>query len=207
MNPKKDLYLHENSLISTGVNYICGVDEVGRGSLAGPVVAAAVVMPKNLIIDGVDDSKKLTSAKREYFYKIISKSALNMGIGIIEEKVIDYLNILKATYLAMQKALSNLTFQPDYILVDALKIPEINIPQKPIIHGDQLSHTIACASIIAKVTRDKIMDNYHQEFSKYGFNKHKGYGTKTHLQAIKDFGICRIHRQTFAPISNLLPLN
>ncbi|MBU2599036.1 ribonuclease HII [bacterium] len=207
MNPKKDLYLHENSLISTGVNYICGVDEVGRGSLAGPVVAAAVVMPKNLIIDGVDDSKKLTSAKREYFYKIISKSALNMGIGIIEEKIIDYLNILKATYLAMQKALSNLTLQPDYILVDALKIPEINIPQKPIIHGDQLSHTIACASIIAKVTRDKIMDNYHQEFSKYGFNKHKGYGTKTHLQAIKDFGICRIHRQTFAPISNLLPLN
>ncbi|MBU0599813.1 ribonuclease HII, partial [bacterium] len=205
MNPKKDLYLHENSLISTGVNYICGVDEVGRGSLAGPVVAAAVVMPKNLIIDGVDDSKKLTSAKREYFYKIISKSALNMGIGIIEEKIIDYLNILKATYLAMQKALSNLTLQPDYILVDALKIPEINIPQKPIIHGDQLSHTIACASIIAKVTRDKIMDNYHQEFSKYGFNKHKGYGTKTHLQAIKDFGICRIHRQTFAPISNLLP--
>ncbi|MDI6785955.1 MAG: ribonuclease HII [bacterium] len=206
MPKHKNLYFYEDYLISLGYNNICGVDEAGRGPLAGPVVAAAVIMPKNIIIDEIDDSKKLTAAKREKLFNSISELALSIGIGIVDEKIIDDINILNATYLAMQKTLSNLLFNPDYILVDALIIPEITIPQKSITHGDQLSHSIACASIIAKVTRDRLMHEYHQEFSLYGFDKHKGYGTKSHIQAIKTYGICKLHRRSFAPISQLFPL-
>lgn len=205
MSQNKNLYLHEEHLISLGYNYICGVDEVGRGALAGPVVAAAVIMPKNLIIKEVNDSKKLTGTKRKKLFKVIFESALSVGVGIVEEKIIDSINILNSTYLAMQKALVSLLFNPDYILVDALVIPEITVPQKAITYGDQLSYSIACASIIAKVTRDKLMEEYHQEFSVYGFDKHKGYGTKDHIQAIKTYGICKLHRRSFAPISKLFP--
>lgn len=206
MPKNKDIYFYEDYLISLRYNNICGIDEAGRGPLAGPVVAAAVIMPKNIIIDEVDDSKKLTAAKREKLFNNISELALSIGVGIVDEGIIDDINILNATYLAMQKALSDLAFSPDHILVDALKIPEVSIPQKSIIHGDSLSHSIACASIIAKVTRDRLMHGYHQEFSIYGFDKHKGYGTKNHIQAIKTYGICKLHRRSFAPISKLFPL-
>lgn len=206
MPKNKNLYFYEDYLISLGYNNICGVDEAGRGPLAGPVVAAAVIIPKNKIIAEIDDSKKLTAAKRERLFISISELALSIGVGIVDEEIIDDINILNATYLAMQKALSDLAFSPDYILVDALKIPEIDIPQRSIIHGDRLSHCIACASIIAKVTRDRLMQEYHQEFSLYGFDKHKGYGTKSHIQAIKTYGICKLHRRSFAPISTLFPL-
>lgn len=204
--PKNNIYFYEDCLISLKYNNICGIDEAGRGSLAGPVIAAAVIMPKNIIIDEIDDSKRLTAAKREKLFNSISELALSIGIGIVDEEIIDEINILNATYLAMQKALSDLTFSPDYILVDALRIPEINIPQRSIIHGDRLSYSIACASIIAKVTRDKLMYGYHQEFSIYGFDKHKGYATKDHIQVIKTYGICKLHRRSFAPISKLFPL-
>ena len=177
--------------------YIAGLDEAGRGPLAGPVVAAAVIMDKGVTIPGVNDSKKLSEAKREYLYEMIVSKAISYGVGIVDEKKIDEINILNATYLAMETAISQLMTKPDYMLLDAVKLKNIDIPQLAIIKGDALSHSIAAASIIAKVTRDRIMIAYDNQYPQYGFAKHKGYGTKQHMDAIREFGILPIHRLTF----------
>lgn len=177
--------------------YICGIDEVGRGPYAGPVVAAAVILPKDEEILYLNDSKKLSEKKREALYELINEKALAIGIGIIEPDVIDQINILQATYKAMQIAISKLKFKPDILLNDALIIPEVNIKQVPIIHGDALSASIAAASIIAKVSRDRLMLEYDKLYPGYAFAKNKGYGTRQHELAIKEFGLTKIHRLSF----------
>lgn len=177
--------------------YICGIDEVGRGPYAGPVVAAAVILPKDEEILYLNDSKKLSEKKREALYELINEKALAIGIGIIEPDVIDQINILQATYKAMQIAISKLKFKPDILLNDALIIPEVDIKQVPIIHGDALSASIAAASIIAKVSRDRLMLEYDKLYPGYAFAKNKGYGTRQHELAIKEFGLTKIHRLSF----------
>jgi ribonuclease HII len=180
-----------------GYQFIAGVDEVGRGPLAGPVVAAAVILPPDYINTEINDSKKLPAAKREKLYKIINKDAVAIGTGIVDTETIDHLNILRATLQAMREAVLELPTSPDFILIDGLhRIPLIT-PQKPVVKGDSLSISIAAASIIAKVTRDRIMEIYHRQFPQYNFIQNKGYGTKEHCEAIKQFGICKIHRKSF----------
>ena len=177
--------------------YLCGIDEVGRGPLAGPVVASVVVFEQNTKIEGINDSKKLSEAKREELFDIIKEKALDYGIGIVNNEDIDKYNILNATYMAMKKALNCLKSQPDYLLIDAATIPGIDINQKPIIKGDSKSISIAAASILAKVTRDSIMYSYDEIYPQYGFKGHKGYGTKEHYEAIESNGITPIHRKSF----------
>ena len=183
---------------------ICGIDEVGRGPFAGPVVAAAVILPKDCDILYLNDSKKLSEKKRELLYDEIYEKAVAIGIGMSSEKVIDEINILQATYKAMQQAISKLSVKPDLLLNDAVTIPEVDIEQVPIIKGDAKSASIAAASIVAKVTRDRMMKEYDavypgydKLFPKYDFAKNKGYGTKAHIEGIKKQGICDIHRRTF----------
>lgn len=178
-------------------SYICGIDEVGRGPFAGPVVAAAVILPKDCDILYLNDSKKLSEKKREMLYDEINEKAVAVGIGMASEKVIDDINILQATYQAMRSAISSLTVQPGLLLNDAVTIPEVDIPQIPIIKGDAQSASIAAASIVAKVTRDRMMKEYDDVYPGYDFAKNKGYGTKAHIQGIKEHGICDIHRKTF----------
>lgn len=181
------------------LKYICGVDEAGRGPLAGPVVAAAVIMNKNTI-EGIKDSKMLSFKKRgDLFYKI-KKNALAYKISVINEKIIDEINIFASTQLAMKKCVENLEIKPDFILVDGHKIKEINLLQQAVIKGDKKIYEIACASILAKVTRDKIMLIFAKIYPQYEFAAHKGYGTKKHLQAILNFGPCPIHRKSFSPL-------
>jgi ribonuclease HII len=188
----------ENQLWDQGYPKIAGVDEVGRGPLAGPVVAACVVFPKNCFLPGVNDSKKLSSAKREELFEVILENALDVGIGIVKEKVIDRVNILNASLTAMWKAVDQLKSPPDFILVDGnQKIPNLSLPQMAVIKGDSLSLSIASASIIAKVTRDRIMVKYHKKYPEFGFDEHKGYSTQLHIEALKTFGPCKIHRQSF----------
>ncbi|MBI3585204.1 MAG: ribonuclease HII [Nitrospinae bacterium] len=182
---------------SQGYRFIAGIDEAGRGPLAGPVVASAVIFPPNISIDGVDDSKKLSPEKREILFKIIKEKALSVGIGIISSKVIDEMNILEATKEAMLKAVENLTITPDLIIIDGITPIKSSIKQLTIKKGDSLSQSIAAASIIAKVTRDRLMLDYDEKYPKYLFAKHKGYGTKDHLERIKEFGPCEIHRNSF----------
>jgi len=177
--------------------YIAGIDEVGRGPLAGPVVTACVIMPKDVRIPYVNDSKKVTEKRREELYDIIKEKALAIGIGIASEKRIDEINILQATYEAMREAINNLEIKPDILLNDAVNIPGVDIKQVPIIKGDAKSFTIACASIIAKVTRDRMMVELDKKYPNYGFAKNKGYGTKQHTDALKEFGPCEIHRRSF----------
>ncbi len=177
--------------------YICGIDEVGRGPLAGPVVAAAVILPKDCDILYLNDSKKLSAKKREVLYDEIMEKAVAVGIGMADEKVIDEINILNADYEAMKIAISKLKVAPDLLLNDAVTIPGIDIPQIPIIKGDTLSASIAAASIIAKVTRDKLMVEYDEIYPGYDFASNKGYGTKKHIEALKTIGPCEIHRRTF----------
>jgi ribonuclease HII len=177
--------------------YICGIDEAGRGPLAGPVVAGAVVLPKDCRILYVNDSKKLSEKKRSELFEIIKREAVSVGVGIVSPQRIDEINILQATYEAMREAINNLTVKPDILLNDAVTIPGVDIAQVPIIKGDAKSLSIASASIIAKVTRDSIMMKYDEEYPEYGFAKHKGYGTKQHTQAILEFGPCPIHRRSF----------
>ncbi len=177
--------------------YIAGIDEVGRGPLAGPVVTACVIMPKDVRIPYVNDSKKVTEKRREELYDIIKEKALAIGIGIASEKRIDEINILQATYEAMREAINNLEIKPDILLNDAVNIPGVDIKQVPIIKGDAKSFTIACASIIAKVTRDRMMVELDKKYPNYGFAKNKGYGTKQHTDALREFGPCEIHRRTF----------
>lgn len=177
--------------------YICGIDEAGRGPLAGPVVAGAVILPKDCDILYINDSKKLSEKKREELYDEIMDKAVSAAVGIVDQGVIDEINILQATYRAMREAVNKLSHRPDILLNDAVTIPEIDIRQVPIVKGDAKSQSIAAASIIAKVTRDRMMLEYDKLFPEYGFASHKGYGTKVHIEAIKQYGPCPIHRRTF----------
>jgi ribonuclease HII len=188
---------YERKCYDDGYKLVAGLDEAGRGPLAGPVVAAAVILDKDVLIPGVNDSKKLSEAKREYLYQQIMDKALSVGIGIIDHETIDKVNILNATYLAMQAALGKLTYKADMLLLDAVKLKDIEIPQISIIKGDSLSLSIAAASIIAKVTRDRIISEYDEIYPGYNFSKHKGYGTKQHIESIKKLGFLPIHRKTF----------
>ena len=190
---------YERALLSKGVQYIAGVDEVGRGPLAGPVVCAAVIMPLDdeSIIVGVDDSKKLSAKKRELLAEEIKKRALAYTIVEVSEKEIDEINILEATKLGMKKALETLSITPETVLTDGNMTLNIDFPQRSVIHGDALSYSIGAASIIAKVYRDKMMDEYAKTYPQYAFDSNKGYGTAAHIQAIKEYGLCPIHRRTF----------
>lgn len=188
----------EESIYNEGINYICGIDEAGRGPLAGPVVVACAIMPKDSMIEGVNDSKKISEKKREKIYEQIIKEALSYSVGIIDEAKIDEINILQATKLGLTTAVKELKVKPDIILVDALtKIDTLGIPYRSIIKGDALSYSISAASIIAKVTRDRIMLGYDKVYPEYGFAKHKGYGTAMHMEAIRKYGLCPIHRRSF----------
>ena len=181
-----------------GYTYIAGIDEAGRGPLAGPVVAGAVILPKDCLLEGINDSKKISEEKREKLYDDIIENAVAWGVGIVDHTVIDEINILNATRKAMKLALENLQVKPDYILIDAeKKVDTNNIPYLPLIKGDALSISIGAASIIAKVTRDRMMREYDEMFPMYGFEKHKGYGTKAHVEALKEYGPCMIHRKSF----------
>ncbi|QUI22975.1 ribonuclease HII [Vallitalea pronyensis] len=177
--------------------YICGVDEVGRGPLAGPVVSAAVILPKDTHIHYINDSKKLNEAKREELYDIITEKAIAINIGLSNVAIIDEINILNATYASMKMALKGLDVQPEVILVDAVTIPDVTIPQEPIVKGDSKSISIAAASIIAKVYRDRMMKEYDALYPAYKFAKNKGYGTKEHVEALKTYGPCPLHRKIF----------
>ena len=188
----------ENELHNKGVEKICGIDEAGRGPLAGPVVVAAVIMPQDSMIEGVNDSKKVSEKKREKLYEEITEEAIAWGVGIIDPQEIDDINILNATKKGLTTALKELTEKPDLILVDALTgIDTLGIPYQSIIKGDAKSYSIAAASIIAKVTRDRIIRELDKIYPQYGFEKHKGYGTKMHIEAIKEYGITPLHRKTF----------
>lgn len=176
---------------------ICGIDEAGRGPLCGPVVAAAVILPDEYNILYINDSKKLSETKREEVYKEIDKYAVAYGVGIVSPERIDEINILQATYEAMRTAIHKLSVTPDILLNDAVTIPMVDIKQVPIIKGDAKSQSIAAASIVAKVTRDHLMEEYDKLYPEYGFAKHKGYGTSAHIKAIKEYGPCPIHRRTF----------
>ena len=179
------------------LGYLCGIDEVGRGPLAGPVVACAVILPKNCDILWLNDSKKLTAKKREELYDVILDEAVSVGIGMASPERIDEINILQATYEAMRQAVSKLSVQPQLLLNDAVTIPEITIPQVPIIKGDAKSVSIAAASIVAKVTRDRMMEEYDKVIPEYGFASNKGYGSAAHIEALKKYGPSPIHRRTF----------
>lgn len=187
----------ENKYYSQGIKYIGGIDEVGRGPLAGPVVTACVILPENCSILGINDSKKLSAKKREELYDIIMKEAVSVGIGMEDNNTIDDINILQATYKAMRKAIEQMPIKPQQLLVDAVTIPDINIPQEPIIKGDAKSISIGAASIVAKVTRDRMMAEYDKIYPQYGFGSNMGYGSKTHIEAIKNYGLCTIHRRSF----------
>lgn len=177
--------------------YICGIDEAGRGPLAGPVVAAAAVLPKDCQIFYLNDSKKLSEKKRDFLFDEIKEKAVAYGIGIVSPQVIDEINILQATYEAMRQAISQLNVIPEILLNDAVTIPGVDIMQVPIVKGDAKSVSIAAASILAKVTRDRMMMEYDQIYPEYGFAKHKGYGTAAHIAALKEYRPCPIHRRTF----------
>lgn len=187
----------ERKYYDLGANYICGIDEVGRGPFAGPVVACAVILPKDEIILGLNDSKQLSRQKREELYDIIVEKAVAYGIGIKSEKVIDDINILQATFAAMRDAIGKLSVKPDVLLNDAVNIPEVDIKQLPIIKGDTLSASIAAASIVAKVTRDRMMEEYDKIYPGYYFSENSGYGVAKHIEALKVKGPCPIHRRSF----------
>ncbi len=192
-----DKLSYEKNLTAQGYKYVCGVDEVGRGPLAGPVVCAAVIMPLDNIIEGVDDSKKLTAKKREMLSEKIKNSAVAYAICRVEPQTIDEINILQATRLCMKNAVESLKIIPDYVICDGNMTLDITIPQKSIIKGDSLSYSIGAASIIAKVYRDRLMDEYALTYPDYSFEKNKGYGTAEHIAAIKRAGICPVHRRSF----------
>ncbi len=197
LNRLKNLTQYEQKWYEKGINYIAGLDEAGRGPLAGPVAAAAVILPRGLLIEGVNDSKKLNEKTRERLYDIIIKESLAWAVGIADNNIIDEINILNATRLAMKLAVDKLEIKPDVLLIDAEKLEGYEAAQESIVKGDALSHSIAAASIIAKVTRDRIISEYDKQYSEYGFSKHKGYGTAEHINAIKENGLCPIHRRTF----------
>ena len=182
---------------SLGLHLICGVDEAGRGPLAGPVCAAAVILPEHLQIPGLNDSKKLTDKKRRELFPVIQEQAVAYGIGLASEQEIDEINILQATFLAMRRALEQLTVRPEIALIDGNRETDFGLPVKTVVKGDSISANIAAASILAKVTRDNIMMELAQKYPEYGFEIHKGYGTKAHYEALRTYGPCPIHRKTF----------
>jgi ribonuclease HII len=183
-----------------GIQIVAGIDEAGRGPLAGPVVAAAVVIDEHFYIEGLNDSKQLSEKKREYFYEKIKEDSLSYGIGIVDNQMIDKINILQATKLAMKKAITQLSVQPNYLLIDAVHLTDIPISQQAIVKGDQRSVSIAAASVLAKVTRDRIMKQLDEEYPVYQFARNMGYGTKEHLLALQKYGPCPYHRLTFAKV-------
>ena len=203
MKEKEEQRLNElkeidKSYFKEGYNYICGIDEAGRGPLAGPVVVAAVIMPKDSMIEGVNDSKKVSEKKREKLYELIIEEAISYSVGIVDQNEIDRINILNATKAGLTEAVRTLKVKPELILVDALtNIDTCGVPYQSIIKGDAKSYSIAAASIIAKVTRDRIMREWDKVYPQYGFDKHKGYGTAAHISAIKENGLCPLHRLSF----------
>ena len=200
-----DLFF-EKKLVESGYKYIAGVDEAGRGPLAGPVVAAAVILPEEFSSNQLNDSKKLSSSKREKIYNELMNvdSKVISAFAVIDEVVIDKINILRATHMAMAQASSNLSIEPSFVIIDGMPIKDFPFNNESIIKGDSKSLSIAAASVIAKVERDRIMLNYSKEYPEYKFEKHKGYGTKLHLEALKEFGPCKIHRKSFAPVKKFL---
>lgn len=184
-------------MISNGFRSVCGVDEAGRGPLAGPVCAAAVILPENTIIDGVNDSKKLSEKKREQLFEVIKARSLSYSVAWASIEEIESINILNAAMLAMKRAVEDLSIKADFALIDGNKVPDLDIPAFPVVKGDSLSMSIACASILAKVSRDRLMYKYDEKYPEYGFAKHKGYGTKLHTQVLREIGPCEIHRPSF----------
>ncbi len=200
-NNEIDNRQYENELYSKGYKLIGGIDEVGRGPLVGPVVTACVILPEDFALDGLTDSKKLSEKKRDMFYDIIMEKAISVGIGIMDEDVIDKVNIYEATKLAMYQAVDNMSVKPDYILIDAMKLDKLDVPSTSIIKGDLKSITISAASVIAKVTRDRMMYELDKKYPMYKFAKNKGYPTKDHIEAIVKYGILKEHRKTFKPVT------
>ena len=197
MADRIDMWEIENSLYANGFKVICGVDEAGRGPLAGPVCAAAVILPANLEIPGLNDSKKLTDKKRRELFPIIKEQAIAYGIGLASHEEIDEINILQATFLAMERALAQLEGKADMALIDGNREKDFGLPVRTVVKGDSRSANIAAASVLAKVTRDDIMMTYAQEYPQYRFDVHKGYGTKAHYEALREHGPSPIHRMTF----------
>lgn len=187
----------ENSYFENGIDIICGVDEAGRGPLAGPVCAAAVILPKNCEIPGLNDSKKLTDKRRRELVPIIKEMAISYGIAFATEQEIDRINILQATFLAMERAIGQLSVKPDLALIDGNREKDFGVPVRTVVHGDSLSASIAAASVLAKVTRDDLMLEMAEKYPEYSFDIHKGYGTKAHYAALSEHGPCPIHRMTF----------
>ncbi|MFR4013146.1 MAG: ribonuclease HII [Oscillospiraceae bacterium] len=192
-----DLWLYEREAFDAGIKLVCGVDEAGRGPLAGPVCAAAVMLPPGLEIPGLNDSKKLTDKKRRELYDIMIEQAVSYGIAFASEQEIDEINILQATFLAMERAMQKLSPQPELALIDGNRTKDFGLPVRTIVKGDSLSASIAAASILAKVTRDRLMEEYDAQYPQYGFAVHKGYGTKRHYETLREFGPSPIHRKTF----------
>lgn len=201
---KLDLYRYEKELWSNNIKYVAGVDEVGRGPLIGPVVTACVILSPDFKLEGLTDSKKLSEKKRELFYDYIMNHALSVSVGIIDEKIIDEVNIYEATKLAMYQAINNSKIKPDHVLIDAMKLEKLEIASTSIIKGDTKSISIAAASVIAKVTRDKMMFELDNKYPMYDFKSHKGYPTKKHIEAIRKYGLIEGYRKTFKPISTML---
>ena len=201
---ERDLWLFESKAIEKGFSYIAGIDEAGRGPLAGPVVSAAVLLPTSFHDPDITDSKKLTPKKRSYLYEKLYDQAVSIGIGIVDNTEIDRINILNASLLSMSISVKNLSPQPDYLLIDGAFRISTDLPQEPVIRGDALSISIAAASIIAKVSRDRLMERYDQDYPQFGFSRHKGYPTKAHKEAIRTFGCCPIHRRTFKGVKEYL---
>lgn len=203
---KIDNYKYERELREQGITLIAGVDEVGRGPLVGPVVAACCILPEKFNLDGLTDSKKLSEKKRDFFFEEIKKQAISYGIGIIDEKKIDEVNIYEATKLAMKQAIDNMDVRPEHILIDAMPL-DLDIPTTSIIKGDLKSITISAASVLAKVTRDRMLDELDKDYPMYDFKNNKGYPTKKHLQAIDEYGIIDQHRRSYGPVANYILRN
>ncbi len=200
----EDLLAYEKELYQNGYELICGCDEAGRGPLVGPVVAGAVILPKNYQLEGLTDSKKLCEKKREKFFEIIKKDAIAYGIGIVSPQVIDEINIYEASRLAMKEAIKDMNVKPDYVITDAMPMPGYEVPVKSIIKGDAKSITIAAASVLAKVTRDHILYEMDKEHPEYEFARHKGYPTKRHLELLKLYGPTKDYRFTYGPVRDLI---
>lgn len=202
--PLCDPLFFERSAHASGFKLVAGLDEAGRGPLAGPVVAAAVILPQGLLIPGLTDSKQVPEAERERLFDVIRSRAVSYGIGVADERTIDDVNILQATIIAMEKAISSLASRPDYLLLDAITLPRVRIPQKPLVQGDCRSHSISAASILAKVTRDRMMIELHDKYPRYNFHKHKGYATREHISLLREHGPCDAHRRSFSPVSEMI---
>lgn len=192
-----DLWEIEDGFFAKGIKILCGIDEAGRGPLAGPVYAAAVILPEHAVIPGLNDSKKLSDKRRRELAPVIKEMAISYGIGFASHEEIDEINILQATFLAMERAISQLTVRPDLALIDGNREKDFGVPVQTVVHGDSLSASIAAASVLAKVARDDFMLEMADKYPDYGFDVHKGYGTKAHYQALDTYGPCEIHRMTF----------